>query len=146
MTKPTKWHVRPAKTQISLGIRRVRSEYSLSAWQKLGSLATHWRHSEESDQTVWMSRLIWNFAGCTVILLVLPWDGSNILFLALRCIMSRFAVTWKINLFWLAFFSTTLNFNPGCKDILFAMTSHFHFDCQHFACFVSSWKVISYPF
>ena len=31
MTKPTKWHVRPAKTQISLGIHPVRSESSLSA-------------------------------------------------------------------------------------------------------------------
>ena len=31
VTKPTKWHVRPAKTQISLGIRPVRSESSLSA-------------------------------------------------------------------------------------------------------------------
>ena len=29
MTKPTKWHVRPAKTQISLGIRPVWSESSL---------------------------------------------------------------------------------------------------------------------
>ena len=29
MTKPTKWHVRPAETQISLGIRPVRSESSL---------------------------------------------------------------------------------------------------------------------
>ena len=38
VTKPTKWHVRPAKTQISLGIRPVRSESSLSAWRKLGSL------------------------------------------------------------------------------------------------------------
>ena len=46
MTKPTKWHVRPAKTQISLGIRPVRSESSLSAWKKLGSLATHWAHNE----------------------------------------------------------------------------------------------------
>ena len=45
MTKPTKWHVRPAKTQISLGIRPVWSESSLSAWRKLGSLATHWVHS-----------------------------------------------------------------------------------------------------
>ena len=35
MTKPTKWHVRPAKTQISLGIRPVWSESSLSAWRKL---------------------------------------------------------------------------------------------------------------
>ena len=41
VTKPTKWHVRPAKTQISLGIRPVWSESSLSAWRKLGSLATH---------------------------------------------------------------------------------------------------------
>ena len=36
-TKPTKWHVCPAKS-------------SLSAWRKLGSLATHWAHSEHSDQ------------------------------------------------------------------------------------------------
>ena len=34
------WHVRPAKTQISLGFRPVWSESSLSAWRKLGSLAT----------------------------------------------------------------------------------------------------------
>ena len=60
MTKPTKWHMRPAKTQINLGIRLVWSESSLSAWWKLGSLATHWVHS----------------AGRTVILLVLSWGGS----------------------------------------------------------------------
>ena len=41
MTKPTKWHVRPMKTQISLGIGPVWSESSLSAWRKLRSLATH---------------------------------------------------------------------------------------------------------
>ena len=46
MTKQTKW-VCPAKTQISLGIRPVWSESSLSAWRKLGSLATHWAHSED---------------------------------------------------------------------------------------------------
>ena len=45
--------VRPAKTQISLGIRPVWSESSLSAWRKLGSLATHLVHSEDSDQTGW---------------------------------------------------------------------------------------------
>ena len=65
MTKSTKWHVRPAKTQISLGIRPVWSESSLSAWRKLGSLATHWAHSEDSDQTGLMPRLIWVFAGRT---------------------------------------------------------------------------------
>ena len=47
MTKPTKWHVRPAQTQISLGIRPVWSESLLSAWRNLRSLATHWAHSED---------------------------------------------------------------------------------------------------
>ena len=78
MTKPAKWHVRPAKTQISLGIRPVWSESSLSAWRKLGSLATHWAHSEDSDQTGWMPRLIRGFAGRKVILLVLSWGGSYV--------------------------------------------------------------------
>ena len=63
MTKPTKWHVRPAKTQVSLGIHPVWSESSLSAWRKLGSLATHWVHSEGSDQTGRTPRLIWSSLG-----------------------------------------------------------------------------------
>ena len=62
--------VRPAKTHISLGIRAVWSEPSVSAWRKLGSLATHWAHSEDSDQTGRMPRLIWVFARRTVILLI----------------------------------------------------------------------------
>ena len=49
MTKQTKWNVPPAKTQISLGIGPVWSESSLSAWRMLGPLATHWTHSEDSD-------------------------------------------------------------------------------------------------
>ena len=77
MTKPAMWPVRPAKTHISLGIRPVWSESSLSAWRKLGSLATHWAHSEDSDQTGRMPRLIWFFAGRSVILLVLSWGGSH---------------------------------------------------------------------
>ena len=68
--KTNKMSVRPVKTQISLGIRPVWSESSLSAWRKLGSLATHWAHSEDSDQTGRMPRLIWVFAGRTATLLV----------------------------------------------------------------------------
>ena len=75
MTKPSKW-LHPAKTQISLGISPVWSGSSLYAWRKFGSLATHWVHSENSDETGSMPRLIWVFAGCTVILLVLTWGGS----------------------------------------------------------------------
>ena len=69
--------VRQAKTQISLGIRPVWPESSLSAWRKLESLATHWAHSEDSDQTGRMPRLIWVFAGRTVTLLVLSCCGSH---------------------------------------------------------------------
>ena len=68
--------VRPAKTQISLGIRPVWSESSLPAWRKFGSLATPWAHSEDSGQTGRMPRPIWVFAGRTVIVLVLPWGSS----------------------------------------------------------------------
>ena len=67
VTKLTKWHVRPVKTQISLGIHHVWSESSLSAWRKPGSLAIHLAHSEDSDQSGGMPRLIWVFAGRTVI-------------------------------------------------------------------------------
>ena len=33
MTKPTKWHMRPAKTNFSLGIRQVWSGSMLSTWR-----------------------------------------------------------------------------------------------------------------
>ena len=75
--KTNKMTVRPAKTQISLGICPVWSESSLSAWRKLGSLATHWAHSKDADQTGRMPRLIWVFAGRTLILLVLSCHGSS---------------------------------------------------------------------
>ena len=39
--KTNKVSVHPAKTQISLGIHPIWSESSLSAWRKLGSLATY---------------------------------------------------------------------------------------------------------
>ena len=74
--KTNKMTLRPAKTQISLGIRPVWSESLLSAWRKLGSLATNWSHSEDSDQTGQMPRLIRVFAGHTLIVFVLSWDGS----------------------------------------------------------------------
>ena len=75
--KTNKMNVRPAKPQISLGIRPVWSESLLSAWRNIGSLATHWAHSEGSVQTGQMPRLIWVFAGRTVTLLVLSCRGSN---------------------------------------------------------------------
>ena len=75
--KTNKMAVRPATTQISLGIYPVWSESLLSAWRKTGSLAIHWAHSEDSDQTGRMPRLIWVTAGRTLTLLVLSCGGSN---------------------------------------------------------------------
>ena len=57
--KTNKMTVHPAKTQISQGIRPVWLETLLSAWRKIGSLAIHWAHSEDSDQTGRMPKLIW---------------------------------------------------------------------------------------
>ena len=95
--KPTKWHVDPAKTHISLGSRPVWSESSLSACIKLWSLATHWVHSDDSDQTGLMPRLIWVFAGRTVILLVLSRGGSNMSWFQayeFGCIFERHGIRW----------------------------------------------------
>ena len=63
--------------QWRLGIHPVWAGFSLSAWRNLGSLATHCKHSEDSEETGWMPKLIWVFAGHTVILLVLLWGVSN---------------------------------------------------------------------
>ena len=82
VTKPTKWHVRPAKTQISLGIRPVWSESSLCAqWVAKDPSFLH-ADSEDTDQTGRMPRLIWVFAGRTTILLVLSRGGSIIIYTA----------------------------------------------------------------
>ena len=63
VTKPTKRHVRPAKTQISLGIHPVWSESSLCAQWVAKDLSFLHADSKDSDQTGRMSRLIWVFAG-----------------------------------------------------------------------------------
>ena len=64
-TKPTNWHVRPAKTQISLGICPVWSESSLCT-QRVGKDPSFLHaDSKDSDQTRRMPRLIWVFLGRT---------------------------------------------------------------------------------
>ena len=74
--KTNKMSVRPAKTQISLGIRPVWSEPSLCAqWVAKDTIVLH-ADSEDSDQTGRMPRLIWVFDGRTAILLVLSCRGT----------------------------------------------------------------------
>ena len=74
--KTNKVAVRPAKTQISLGIRLVWSESSLCAESVAKDPRFLPADSEDSGQTGRMPRLIRVFAGRTVILLILSWGGS----------------------------------------------------------------------
>ena len=55
----------PAKTQISLAISPVWSASLLSAWRNTGSIANYWAHSQDSDLTGQIPRLIRVFAGRT---------------------------------------------------------------------------------
>ena len=65
-TKPTKWHMRPAKTQISLGIRPVWSESSLCAqWISKDPMCLH-ADSEDSDQTLVFAGRTCHFVGFVV--------------------------------------------------------------------------------
>ena len=71
-----KMSVRPAKTQISLGIHPVWSESSLcTQWVAKDPMFLH-ADSEDSDQTGQTPRLIWVFAGRTLTLLVLSCRSS----------------------------------------------------------------------
>ena len=74
--KTNKVAVRPAKTQISLGIRPVWSVFAVRMEKPL-VLSCPLSASEDSDQTGRMPRLIWVFAGCTLILLVLSCRDSD---------------------------------------------------------------------
>ena len=74
--KTNKMIVRLAKTQISMGIRPIWSEFSLCAqWVAKDQSFLH-ADNEDSDQTGRMPRLIWVFAGRTTTLLVLSCRGS----------------------------------------------------------------------
>ena len=75
MTKPTKWLCAQRRLRSTWASAQS-DQSSLSVWRKLGSLATHWAHSEDSDQTGRMPSLIWVFARGTARLLVLSWGGS----------------------------------------------------------------------
>ena len=95
MTKPTKWHVRPIKTQFSLGIHSVCSEPTLCVqW-----VAKLHADSEDSDQIGRMTRLIWVFAG----LLALSWDCSYMHlcvhwfnYQSNNCILNICRIKWSI--------------------------------------------------
>ena len=109
--KTNKVSVCPAKTQISLGIRPVWSESSLSAWRNLGPSATHWAHSVDSDQTGWMPRLWSDWADAQADL-SLRWAHTHFV---------RFVMSWlKL---WTTFSITLLNWQQTVTDYTFFILS-----------------------
>ena len=77
--KTNRMILRPAKTQISLGIRPVWSEFSLCVQWVAKDPIVPYADSEDSDQTGRMPRLVWIIAGrlChfVVFCLFLTWGG-----------------------------------------------------------------------
>ena len=88
MKKTTNW-LCAQRTLGSAWASAQSDQSSLSAWRKLGSLSTHWAHSKDSDQTGRILRLIWVFAGRTVILLVLSWGGSFFHVCDMSCVINQ---------------------------------------------------------
>ena len=83
--------MRPAKTQISLGIRPVWSESSLCAkWVAKDPRFLH-ADSEDSDQTGRLPRVIWVFAGRRVTLLDLSWGGSYVIWCIVKTIVLSYS-------------------------------------------------------
>ena len=79
MTKPkNKMTVRPEKTQISMGIRPVRSESSLCAQSVTKDPSFLYADSEDSDQTGRMPRRYESSLGAHAILLVLSCRVLNV--------------------------------------------------------------------
>ena len=87
--------VRPVKTQISLGIRPVWSESSLCAQCIVKDPSFLHADSEDTDQTGRMPRLIWVFAGHTLILLVLLCCGSFVYELVFMAFNVGFSKVFK---------------------------------------------------
>ena len=114
------------RRQISLGICPVWSESSLSAWRKLGSLANHWAHSEDADQTGRIPRLIWVFTGR---------KGHFIAF-----VMRRLKY-FLISIVYFALLFIWLKFTIICKNFIFANIREIdHLWIQN-SCKISAYRV-----
>ena len=95
--------------------------FAVPARRKLWShLAIYWAHSEDSDQTRRMPRLIWVFAGRTVILWFLSWGGSK--YKAIRTAVLNFGQ-------WDTKFSSSLNSAFRLVDLFRSVLTHYTTFC-----------------
>ena len=94
--KTNKIIVRPAKIQISLGIRPVWSEALMGAqWVAKDQSIPH-VDNEDSDQTGRVPRLIYVFAGCTChfVGFVMRWLKVSLSCFVGKCIRDDFEIGW----------------------------------------------------
>ena len=114
MTKPTKWLC--AQRRLRSAWASALSDRSLCCphKEKYMSLATHWAHSVDTDQTGRMPRLIWVFAGRTVITLVLSWGGSNHIYHLTRSVVIVFVFEYRIIRTWKRIIKNT---DPSFRNI-----------------------------
>ena len=84
MTKPTKWLCAQRRLRSAWAFAQS-DQSSLSAWRKFGSLATHWAHSKDSDQT---GQLPW--------LICVHWAHSHFVCFVMRRLISSFPVLFTI--------------------------------------------------
>ena len=148
--KTNKMTMRPAKTQISLGITPVWSESSLcTQWVAKDPNFLH-ADSKDSDQTGRMPRLIWVFAERTVTLLVLSRSGSydNVM-LSMTKVQMKFTMYSQINVYQ-SLITLTISahdilphfkfFHTGFHPIL-NQTQHIHNPTNPYDlfCYYSSW-------
>ena len=93
MVKPTKWHVRPANTQIRLGGAWASEQSDLSSpslWRNLVSLATHWAHNEDwSDWADAQTDRSLRWATCHFV-----WLSCSGSFFVRECEQSGWLVGW----------------------------------------------------
>ena len=102
--------VRPAKTEISLGIRPVWSESSLCAQWVAKDLSVLHADSKDSDQTGQMPRQIWVFAGRTLVLLVLSCRSSYCFQRSVTKGRKRYLIVFLHNVAYF-YFITSLSFD-----------------------------------
>ena len=118
----------PSKDSVSLDIHPVWSESTLSAWRKLGSLATHCAHSEDSDQTGQMPRLIWVFAGRTDYFVGFVMERLSYLLKSIYSVTSHLTrLEWNFNIKLYYSYPFQLNMSPFTNRIfLMLVFKHFH--------------------
>ena len=130
--KTNKMTVCPAKTQITWAPAQSDQSSLCTQWVAKNPSFLH-ADSEDSDQTGQMPRLIWVFAGYTVILLVLSWGGS---YIELKEASEKEQHLWP---YWVAWHASSKNLNGPVSHEMAVN----HFYGNYFSSFVGNFMMMN---